>query len=177
MHALTLLFLSPLFVLPSPSTDSVLPPPQRIEYRIHATRDDENSPIEWTITVDVAPIGRDGGTVMWSIVRAGFHEAATGWTWQHAPTPKIADWSIKHDDPLQPEAGEFAALPPIAGTAAPEGENGPPLLYSLSGREPTSILLPGFWWKLEYQGEPEPRSQGAGESMWVDNEDLPARVR
>jgi len=177
MHALTLLFLSPLFVSPSPSTDSVLPPPQRIEYRIHTTRDDENSPIEWSITVDVAPIGRDGGMVMWSIVRAGFHEAATGWTWQHAPTPKIADWSIKHDDPLQPEAAEFAALPPITGTAAPDDENAPPLLYSLSGREPTSILLPEFWWRLEQQGEPEPRSEGAGEAVWLDRENSTGRVR
>lgn len=177
MHALTLLLFSPLFVVPSPATDSALPPAQRIEYRIHETRDDENSPIEWSIGVHVEPIGRDGGTVMWSIVSVEFYEPATERTWQHAPAPKIANWSIKHTDPLAPQAGEFAALPPIAGTAAPDDQSVPPLEFSLSGREPTTFMVPVFWWVLIFEGEPEPRSQGTGEPVWLDPMGFPGGLR
>ncbi len=166
MLALTLLLVSPALAFPAPATDSTLPAPQRIEYQIHETRDDEDSPVEWSFTADLTAVGRDGDTVMWNIVAIEFHEAATQRTWRRAGDPKIANWSIKHANPMQPVDSEFAALPVISGTAAPDEATVPPLVFELSGREPSLFMVPRFWWDFSYEEEVEPRSHGENEPIW-----------
>lgn len=157
----------------SSQTADALPAPLIVEYRIYETRGDEASPLEWTVSVELRAVGRDGKTVMWCIKSVVFDEAATQWSWRYAPEPKIADWAIRHLDPLAPVASEFAELPEIAGVASPDDSGAPGLDFWVTGRNPTLSRVEEFWWTIEYASESAPRSSGEAQPVFLAIGDVP----
>lgn len=99
-----------------------LPENRTIVYSIRETPGDPESPVIFTITLRIVPDHVNGNAVSWLVDSATFNRVGTDpkeWTANSPLLPKEMEgyWTIEHDDPLHPQAGEFAAPPKLVGTA------------------------------------------------------------
>ncbi|MEW6252822.1 MAG: hypothetical protein AB1716_19470 [Planctomycetota bacterium] len=109
-----------------------------LEYAIHEVAEDANSPVVWTVGLELTREQTDGHWIGWAVDKVVLTELEDGVpadVWHETdPAVYTADglWWIQHANVETPQLTEFTLPPRIAGTA-PADEQSPSLLYDFEG--------------------------------------------
>ncbi|MBN2448290.1 MAG: hypothetical protein JXO22_16305 [Phycisphaerae bacterium] len=131
--------ISALLALPT-GARADLPDDQYIQYLMHATPADPNSPVVFGVALTLQASDADGDAVGWDVTAVDFTEydpnGLPDRTWvENNPHVPTADglWWIEHADGENPEPAEFAEPPLLEGQAAANNFGAEDLDYMLEG--------------------------------------------
>ena len=122
------------------SANADLPDDQIIELRIRETPSDPESVVIFSVKFELTATDSDGGKIGWEVTEVVLEdsdsEASPLPTWSD-PLPAVDTpdglWWVEHDDPMDPEASEFASVPYIEGLADATDPQDDDLEYELEG--------------------------------------------
>ncbi len=142
-----------------------------IEYDIHATPADPNSPLEWAVTLSLSRAALDGNSIGWYVDMVTLVQRDSGGNklgaWTHidpnVPTPDGLWWT-QHADPNYPQTADFVLTPYLSGTADSDDPNGTDLIYEFEGvpftGDPPYEVTGGGTYSFTLVGDPEPIDEG-----------------
>ena len=121
-----------------------LPDDRIVTYNVREDPYDEDSPIIFTVDLEITAHDADGDTVRWFVKRAVLTEIDNSEnppltvTWaEDEPYVDTLDgyWAIEHEDLENVTAEDFDEVPYIAGKAYPDDPRDPEMDYDLEGEE------------------------------------------
>lgn len=147
-----------------------LPPDQAVEYRIREVPGDPNSPVVWTITLELTAIERHDALVRWHVRRADVRacDPVNGDTVWRVADPAVdtpsGDWWVEHIKAEEPAAEDFMDLPHTGGLAADLAQVEDDLEFSCAGAaSPGGAAL--LTYSFRVSSESEPRKSGEDEEI------------
>lgn len=151
-----------LLALPA-STWATLPPDQTVEFKIHKTPTDPNSPITWTITAELHALSLVGNDYKWEITGVQIHKhsaipALNEYWYEAYPTVGTSDgyWWVEYVN----YQSDFRQLPPIAGLAINDDSSGVDLYYDFIGEAPgTGPENGALTYIVQREGEEDPEDE------------------
>jgi hypothetical protein len=157
-----------------------------IEYWLHETPDDPNSPVVFGITLSLEIADQDGDQIGWDITSIEIREVGdpdTVWV-EDDPSVPAADglWWVTHEDPNEPTNDEFVVPPHLHGIADAQDPGGDDLEYDVEGKTYVPPALPELppheiTAALDYEftvvGDDEPVGGGKDEPVEIPPEDEP----
>ena len=150
-------------VLTGPTTNAgAAPPNYSVSYDLHEDPNDPESPVKFTVILDLEFASQEGETTYWEMVGAEFYQPGDvedrSWYDDFAAAPQEL-WPVVHNDPENPLPEEFSDRPVIAGVAEALGDYAN-LNYDFESSVYTTqapyvgAALVSYW--LQVEGEPEP---------------------
>lgn len=126
------------FVLGLVPVSSADPMTGDIEYLIHETPADPNSPVDFRIKLSLESSDQDGDEIGWDITSIEIREVGDPdavWV-DDDPIVPTEDglWWVEHDDPNNPQNAEFTMPPRLQGTATAQQYAGDDLDYDFEGK-------------------------------------------
>ena len=109
-----------------------------LTYQIHDDPNDPNSPIAYTIALDLASSSYTATEIGWDITHVQFieHDPNGDMVWEEDdPNVPTVDglWWVEHADINDPQPNEFVGLPALTGLASTQDPNQTGLDYDLEG--------------------------------------------
>lgn len=146
-----------------------------VQFTLHETPSDPNSPVTFVIELDLASDEVNGSAVGWAVTRVQIQredeQTSTVYTWSDE-TPVVGTqdglWWLTHADPNDPRIEEFTQPPALAGTGVETYQEQPDLDYDLEGHtytppeppaQPPYAVTALLDWRLQYADEQEPVSE------------------
>ena len=121
-----------------------LPDDQTVTYNVREDLYDEESPIVFTVDLEITAADADGDTVSWLVKRVVLTEIdnsespplTRAWA-EDEPYVDTPDgyWTIEHDDVENITAEDFDEVPYTAGKAHPDNPRDPEMDYDFEGAE------------------------------------------
>jgi hypothetical protein len=160
---------------------SAQPMTKQIEYLIHETPTDPNSPVEFQVTLSLEESDQDGNFIGWDITSLEIEQVVEGGAnkvWLHAdPNVPTQDglWWVRHADPNDPTNDEFTVPPHLQGTAGAQDPGDDDLQYDIEGKpyvppaapeQPPYEITAALDYTFTLVGDDEPI--GTGEDEPVD---------
>jgi len=144
-----------------------LPPDYLVQYSIREVAGDPNSPIAWTVTLELTALERQGDDIRWHVHQADIREIGTHTTWRLVD-PRVdtasGDWWVQHVDADTPAAGDFIVPPETSGCAADVAQLEDDLDFSFVGSE-QATTVPILTYSFHVESEPQPRKEGEDEEI------------
>ena len=174
------------FVLGLVPVSSADPMTGDIEYLIHETPTDPNSPVEFRVKLSLESSDQDGNEIGWDITSIEIREVGDPdavWV-DDDPNVPTEDglWWVEHDDPSNPQNAEFTMPPRLQGTAAAEQFASDDLDYDFAGKTYTAPEPPEeppyqFTAALDYTftlvGDDDPVGSNEDEPVEIPPEEEP----
>lgn len=156
-----------------------LPASRNITISIRETPTDPTSPVTFAITLQLVADHSVGNSVAWAAASATFDKfgpEVEQWV-EESPAFDTADgfWWIEHNDPLNPEAGDFKVPPRIIGLAVAQDEGNDDLVYDFEGSSnpatppPSNVSAARFYLRKLNAVEPEEESEEDEEPVIVED--------
>jgi hypothetical protein len=174
------------FVVGLVPVSSADPMTRDIEYVIHQTPTDPNSPISFRIKLSLESIDQRGNKIGWDITSIEIREIGDPdavWV-DNDPIVPTQDglWWVKHDDPNDPQHAEFTMPPRLHGTADAQLPTDDDLDYDFEGKkytppeapeEPPYQITAALDYSFTLVGGKDPIGYGEDEPVEVPPEDEP----
>jgi len=155
-----------------------------IEYLIHETPTDPNSPVEFRIKLSLESSDQDGNEIGWDITSIEIREVGdpdTVWV-DDDPNVPTEDglWWVEHDDPNNPQNAEFTMPPRLEGTAAAEVLGDDDLEYDFAGlaytppepaQQPPYEITSALDYTFTLVGDTDPIGSGEDEPVEIPPQD------
>ncbi len=160
---------------------SQTPQDQTVRFLIRENPQNPESPVKFSIQVELKAAEVDGNSVAWIVQYATFQRISNGVVlaeWQQdAPEVISSDgyWWVEHADAAAPLTSEFKQPPRLLGRATSLAESVPDLDFDIKGsiQSPPSgnPALTSLNYSLAFVGNTAPEEEGDDEPVGIDGDE------